>query len=66
MTEITPPGSPPAAQSVTIRCDFSWLICKEICVARDAELQLVLPVSQEEPGLSAEWHELFERTRKRL
>lgn len=66
MTEIIPAENLPAGRLITIRCDFSWLICKDICVAREAKLQLVLPVSAEAPVLSCEWHNLFERTREQM
>ena len=66
MVEIATPEDLPVDPTVTIECDFSWLICKDVCVVREAKLRLVALVNAETPRPSTKWHTLFEETRKQL
>lgn len=49
LTEITPPKELAADTSVTLRAKADWLMCKDVCMPGDAELELTLPVTSEDP-----------------
>ncbi|MGB0344191.1 MAG: thioredoxin family protein, partial [Coraliomargarita sp.] len=41
---VQAPFDLPAGETVTIRASAFWLICKDVCIADEAELELTLPV----------------------
>lgn len=45
ISEIRLPADLQAGQSVAIRAQVSWLVCKDICIPQEAELSLALPVA---------------------
>jgi thiol:disulfide interchange protein DsbD len=61
LTRITPP--PDLSGNVTLRAAASWLVCEEICVPGDANLELSLPVGKSASPANAA---LFEEFRSRL
>jgi thiol:disulfide interchange protein DsbD len=61
LTTITPP--PDLSGNVTLRAAASWLVCEEICVPGDANLELSLPVGK---SASPSNVALFEEFRSRL
>jgi thiol:disulfide interchange protein len=48
--EITPPNNLTPGTSVTLRAKADWLMCAEVCMPGDADLELTLPVTQEPPA----------------
>ena len=44
LTTITPPAN--LLKNVTLRARATWLVCEEICVPGEANLELTLPVAQ--------------------
>jgi thiol:disulfide interchange protein DsbD len=42
-----------------VRAETSWLVCEEICIPGDAELQLTLPVVDEPPSINEAARDLF-------
>lgn len=47
MVPIQVPASARAGESVQLRADAFWLICKELCLPGDAKLSLELPVAKD-------------------
>ncbi len=47
--EITPPNNLTPGSSVTLRAKADWLMCAEVCMPGDADLELSLPVTAEPP-----------------
>ena len=63
---ITVPGNLPAASPVQLHADAHWLVCNEDeCIPGSAPLNLELPVTPNDPPLSAE-APLFDAARKRM
>jgi thiol:disulfide interchange protein len=55
ISEIRLPADLQAGQSVAIRAQVSWLVCKDICIPQEAELSLALPVAaQSQPAPAAQ------------
>jgi thiol:disulfide interchange protein DsbD len=50
LTEITPPANA-SAKSVDIKARVDWLVCKDICIPEQGDLDLQLPVATAEPGI---------------
>jgi len=53
------PAELPVGDDFVIRAEASWLVCEEICIPGDAELQLSLPVASDSPRLDAANQALF-------
>ncbi len=51
-----------AGSTLTFEADVSWLVCKEICIARDGVLRLELPVVAGEPAINPAYSSLFAET----
>lgn len=49
---IATPESLDDSTPITIKLEASWLVCREICIPESAELDLTLPVSENEPALT--------------
>jgi len=47
--EITPPAALPIGQPVTLRAKADWLMCSEVCMPGNADLELNLVVSDAAP-----------------
>ncbi len=65
LVELTPPAHAPSA-SADIKAKAKWLVCKDICVPEEGELDLALPVSSATPGPDPRWQANFERARNML
>lgn len=63
MTEITPPREIPAGTEVVLRAHVEWLVCEEICVPGNANVELALPIA-ENPQPANE--EIFDAYRAKL
>jgi thiol:disulfide interchange protein/DsbC/DsbD-like thiol-disulfide interchange protein len=48
-TEITPPATIAPGTDLILRAKADWLMCKDVCMPGDAELELTLPVSADAP-----------------
>ncbi|MEZ5413032.1 MAG: protein-disulfide reductase DsbD family protein [Opitutaceae bacterium] len=51
---ITPPAGLKPDTVVTLKARADWLMCKEVCIPGDEELELTLPVYAEEPAVNGE------------
>ncbi len=49
-TQITPPAALPAGSPFTLRAKAEWLMCKDVCMPGDAQLELTLPAGSEPPA----------------
>ena len=47
--DITPPANLPAGTPVTLRAKADWLMCSEVCMPGNADLELTLNVSPDRP-----------------
>jgi thiol:disulfide interchange protein len=45
-----------------IKAKVKWLVCREVCIPGNADLELILPITNSEPIMTS-YHELFESTR---
>jgi DsbC/DsbD-like thiol-disulfide interchange protein len=59
------PGMSPISNA-TIAADVKYIVCREICVPGKTSLSLTMPLSAEQSVHVAEWHRIFERTRRQL
>src|SRR6478735_8238063 len=57
--QITPPASLPAGQPVTLRAKADWLMCSEVCMPGNADLELTLDVRTESPAPNMQIARLF-------
>lgn len=64
MVPVTVPGSLEANQSINIKADLSWLVCKEDCIPGWATLQIDLPTAS--TTNKSDWAFRFEETRSQL
>ena len=66
LVAITPPEGLTPGDQVLLSAHASWLMCEEVCIPARADLNLFLPVGEDEPS----WHEglrlTFEEARRRL
>jgi thiol:disulfide interchange protein len=44
LTDVTPPPNVKPGGTMQIRARAEWLVCREVCIPGDAQLQLALPV----------------------
>jgi thiol:disulfide interchange protein/DsbC/DsbD-like thiol-disulfide interchange protein len=51
--EITPPDTLKPGDTVTLRAHARWLMCKDVCMPGQADVELTLPVSADAPQPSA-------------
>ncbi len=52
---LTPPADLAPGTSVTLKARVEWLMCKDVCVPGDADLDLTLPVVRGPPAPDAQW-----------
>ena len=52
---LTPPADLAPGRSVTLKAAAAWLMCKDVCVPGDANLDLTLPVSDAPPQPDPQW-----------
>jgi DsbC/DsbD-like thiol-disulfide interchange protein len=65
LARVTPPALLPAETPCEFKVALSWMICRDLCVPKMADLTLTLPVLPAPPAWS-EWRPLFDATRRRL
>ncbi|MDP0500192.1 MAG: protein-disulfide reductase DsbD family protein [Verrucomicrobiota bacterium JB022] len=63
---VTPPADLQPGQTVTLRAEAGWLMCKEVCIPGDAELELTLPVVANTPPVNEAVAGQLEETRTHL
>lgn len=49
---ITPPATLEPGTTITLQAQVDWLMCEEICIPGDAQVQLSLPVSSDTPQIN--------------
>lgn len=65
LAELTPPaGATPG--TADIKAKAKWLVCKDICVPEEGELELPMPVSSAPPAPEPRWQANIERARNML
>jgi DsbC/DsbD-like thiol-disulfide interchange protein len=47
---ITPPSELPPGTTVVLKANVDWLMCEDVCMPGDANLELSLPVANEIPA----------------
>src|SRR5689334_9314017 len=65
VSEITPAAGA-TAMRYPIRAKAEWLVCKDVCIPEQGELDLVLAVSPKEPATDERVAHNFERARNQL
>ncbi len=63
---LTPPADLKPGERVTLAASAAWLVCSEVCIPGEAEVELVLPVSANPPAAHAEWGPKIRETVARL
>jgi thiol:disulfide interchange protein DsbD len=66
MVQITAPKTLKAGTSVSLAAKASWLVCSDVCIPEDANLQLTLPVSAQAGGVDPASAALFTTARSEL
>ncbi len=65
VSELTPPANA-APGPVQLRAAARWLVCKEVCIPEQGELDLALAVAAAEPPADPRWEKDFARARAAL
>jgi thiol:disulfide interchange protein DsbD len=66
LVEITPPANLAIGATEELSARVDWLICERICLPAYADLEVTVPVADQDPEADSAWRELFRRTRERL
>ena len=66
LVEITPPKDLKPGTSTTLSAKASWLVCSDVCIPEDADLQLKLPVAGSVGAVDASDAALFAAARSEL
>ena len=64
LVQLTPPAN--IAGEVILTAKAQWLVCEEICIPEDAEVNLTLPVASEGPVLDDRYREKFLLSRQKI
>jgi thiol:disulfide interchange protein DsbD len=64
--KITPPAGLRAGTSVTLRAKAEWLMCKDVCMPGEAELELTRPVRDDPPAADPAVADAFDQAFARL
>jgi thiol:disulfide interchange protein/DsbC/DsbD-like thiol-disulfide interchange protein len=65
-SQITPPASLPSGSTASLHAKAEWLMCKDVCMPGDAQLELSLPVRDETPAENSAVAEKFDSLFSRL
>lgn len=60
------PDSIQVDDTVELKANSEWLVCKQVCIPGEAELSLRLPVREAQPGFNNDWTSEFSLIRNRL
>ena len=66
LVQITAPKDLKAGSPVSLAAKASWLVCSDVCIPEDANLQLTLPASAQAGGLDPAAAGLFTTARSEL
>src|ERR1700683_2404844 len=66
LVQITAPKDLKAGTPSTLAAKASWLVCSDVCIPEDANLQLTLPVSAQAGGIDPASSALFTTARSEL
>src|SRR6202046_439968 len=66
MVQITAPKDLKAGTPVSLAAKASWLVCSDVCIPEDANLQVSLPVSAQAGGVDPAAAALFTNARSEL
>jgi thiol:disulfide interchange protein/DsbC/DsbD-like thiol-disulfide interchange protein len=66
LVQITAPKDLKAGTPVSLAAKASWLVCSDVCIPEDANLQLSLPTSAQAGGVDAASSALFTTARSEL
>src|SRR5580692_8985810 len=66
LVQITAPKDLKAGTPVSLAAKASWLVCSDVCIPEDANLQLTLPVSAQAGGVDPASSALFTTARSEL
>jgi thiol:disulfide interchange protein/DsbC/DsbD-like thiol-disulfide interchange protein len=66
LVKITAPQDLKAGSSVSLAAKASWLVCSDVCIPEDANLQLTLPVSAQSGSVDPASAALFTTARSEL
>ncbi len=66
LSQMTPPKTLTPGASVPLKGRVDWVECRDVCVKRQAEVSLELPVNAEAPQPDPQWTSAFERARAQL
>lgn len=65
LTQITPPADGPPGD-VLLKAKAAWLMCEEVCIPGQANLELKLPGRPDEPAADSAWTGAFAQARAAL
>lgn len=63
---LVPVRVKPGVGRVELAARANWLVCKDICIPGQADLELEVPVSDAEPQPETAWRSAFEKARAQL
>ncbi|MCR4337973.1 MAG: protein-disulfide reductase DsbD family protein [Candidatus Omnitrophica bacterium] len=66
LVEMTPPQTISVGESVVLAANLKWLECEQICVPGEADVSLMLPVTNQEPQRDFQWKSFFAENRAKL
>ncbi|MEZ4763419.1 MAG: protein-disulfide reductase DsbD family protein [Calditrichia bacterium] len=65
LVQITPPANLAPGSTVTLKANASWLVCKDVCIPENVDLELSLAIG-EHVAINAAWTQPFADTRAML
>ena len=65
LVQITPPANLAPGSTVTLKANASWLVCKDVCIPENVDLELPLAIG-EHVAINAAWTQPFADTRAML
>ena len=63
---LTPPAGLQAGTTVTLKAAVTWLMCKDVCMPGQADLELTLPVVGHAPAADPHWGAKLDAARAQL
>ena len=66
LVQITAPADLKAGAPVSLAAKASWLVCSDVCIPENADLQLTMPVSAQPGGIDPAESALFATARSEL
>jgi len=66
LVEIATPDTLTPGQTVTLRAQADWLVCKVECIPEEGQFSLTLPVTQANLRTRSQWASVFNDARQRL